>query len=618
MKKILIIVPDGGMLFESAGIADILMQANRLHPEGAREICYQVKLATTQPHQVIHGQSGLNLLADHRLHEIDPREPLDTIMITGRGQNPQEGMAVVDWLRLAAPHARRIVSICGGAMLLAQTGLLDGRRATTHWKLLETMQAEFPQIRVEGGPLYIQDEHIWTSGGVSSGFDLTLALVEEDYGFSLARDIAQDFVMYLRRPGGQLQFSRYNLQQTATQGPINDLLAWLLENLTADLSVDKLAEKVAMSPRNFTRVFTRETGASPARYVAEARLAAARQRLEQTHETLDRIAEQTGFGSSINLRRLFEKLQIVAINDLTDSKTLAHLLKYDSLLGKLDAEVTAGEGGLVVDGKPITVFSERNPASIPWRQCEVDIVIEATGLFTDREKAAVHIHSGGAKRVIISAPGKNDDLTIVMGVNESLYSPDKHYVISNGSCTTNGLAPAAQVLHQHFGIKHGLMNTTHAYTNSQALHDQPEKDLRGARAAALSIVPYSSGAAKALGKVIPELDGRLTGYSLRVPVPVVSIVDLTVTLERDVTVEEVNNAFREAAAAGPLKGILGYSDEPLVSSDYQGDPRSSIIDGLSTLVIGGNMVKILAWYDNEWGFSNRLVDLALMMAKRES
>ncbi|GEC65806.1 type I glyceraldehyde-3-phosphate dehydrogenase [Raoultella terrigena] len=310
-------------------------------------------------------------------------------------------------------------------------------------------------------------------------------------------------------------------------------------------------------------------------------------------------------------------IQIVAINDLTDSKTLAHLLKYDSLLGKLDAEVTAGEGQLVVDGSPITVFSERDPANIPWRQSEVDIVIEATGFFTDRDKAAVHIHSGGAKRVIISAPGKNDDLTIVMGVNDGLYSPDKHYVVSNGSCTTNGLAPAAQVLHQHFGIKHGLMNTTHAYTNSQALHDQPEKDLRGARAAALSIVPYSSGAAKALGKVIPELDGRLTGYSLRVPVPVVSIVDLTVTLERDVTAEEVNNAFREAAAAGPLQGILGYSDEPLVSSDYQGDPRSSIIDGLSTLVIGGNMVKILAWYDNEWGFSSRLVDLALLMARRE-
>jgi len=228
----------------------------------------------------------------------------------------------------------------------------------------------------------------------------------------------------------------------------------------------------------------------------------------------------------------------------------------------------------------------------------------------------VHITHGGAKRVIISAPGKNDDLTIVLGVNHESYDPQKHFVVSNGSCTTNGLAPAAQVLHQRFGIEHGLMNTTHAYTNSQALHDQPEKDLRGARAAALSIVPYSSGAAKALGKVIPELEGRLTGYSLRVPVPVVSIVDLTVTLKRDVTVDEVNDAFRQAAAEGPLQGILGYSDEPLVSSDYQGDPRSSIIDGLSTLVIGGNLVKILAWYDNEWGFSNRLVDLAKLMAQR--
>ena len=287
-------------------------------------------------------------------------------------------------------------------------------------------------------------------------------------------------------------------------------------------------------------------------------------------------------------------IQIVAINDLTDSKTLAHLLKYDSLLGTLPVAVEAADGELSVDGQPVIVYSERDPARIPWRDAGVDIVIEATGFFTEREKAAVHIHSGGAKRVIISAPGKNDDLTIVMGVNHALYDPQHHSVVSNGSCTTNGLAPAAQVLHQHFGIKHGLMNTTHAYTNSQALHDQPEKDLRGARAAALSIVPYSSGAAKALGKVIPALDGRLTGYSLRVPVPVVSIVDLTVTLERDVTAEEVNEAFRQAAAAGPLQGILGYSDEPLVSSDYQGDPRSSIIDGLSTLVIGGNMVKILA------------------------
>lgn len=312
--------------------------------------------------------------------------------------------------------------------------------------------------------------------------------------------------------------------------------------------------------------------------------------------------------------------QVVAINDLTDSRTLAHLLKYDSLLGTLPAKVEARQGDnaseLVVDGRSIRVFSERDPGAIPWKSVGADIVIEATGFFTDKAQAEVHITKGGAKRVIISAPGKNDDITVVMGVNHEQYDPARHTVVSNGSCTTNGLAPAALVLHQRFGIEHGLMNTTHAYTNSQVLHDQPEKDLRGARAAALSIVPYSSGAAKALGKVIPELDGRLTGYSLRVPVPVVSIVDLTVTLKRDVTVAEVNEAFRQAAESGPLQGILGYSDEPLVSSDYQGDPRSSIIDGLSTLVIGGKLVKILAWYDNEWGFSNRLVDLALLMARR--
>ncbi|EOI5719665.1 type I glyceraldehyde-3-phosphate dehydrogenase [Cronobacter dublinensis] len=311
-----------------------------------------------------------------------------------------------------------------------------------------------------------------------------------------------------------------------------------------------------------------------------------------------------------------EAFQVVAINDLTDSKTLAHLLKHDSLLGTLPATIEAGEGELNLDGRAIRVFSERDPGNIPWSSVGVEIVIEATGFFTDKAQAEAHITKGGAKRVIISAPAKNDDLTIVMGVNHEQYDPAQHRVVSNGSCTTNGLAPAAQVLHQQFGIRHGLMNTTHAYTNSQALHDQPEKDLRGARAAALSIVPYSSGAAKAIGKVIPELDGRMTGYSLRVPVPVVSIVDLTVTLERDVTVEAVNAAFLNASQDGPLKGILGYSDEPLVSSDYRGDPRSSIIDGLSTLVIGGNMVKILAWYDNEWGFSNRLVDLALFMARR--
>lgn len=308
--------------------------------------------------------------------------------------------------------------------------------------------------------------------------------------------------------------------------------------------------------------------------------------------------------------------QVVAINDLTDSKTLAHLLKYDSLLGTLPVNVDAGEGQLLIDGRPVRVFSERDPGSIPWQSVGVDIVIEATGFFTDKAQAEVHITKGGAKRVIISAPGKNDDITVVMGVNHEQYDPAVHKVVSNGSCTTNGLAPAAQVLHQAFGIEYGLMNTTHAYTNSQALHDQPEKDLRGARAAALSIVPYSSGAAKALGKVIPELDGRLTGYSLRVPVPLVSIVDLTVTLKRDVTVDEVNAAFIKAAESGPLQGILGYSDEPLVSSDYKGDPRSSIIDGLSTLVIGGKLVKILAWYDNEWGFSNRLIDLAVLMEKR--
>lgn len=307
MKRFLIIVPDGGMLFEATGIADILMQANRLHVEASPQPRYRVSIATTQPHQVIHGQSGLNLLADFRLPEIDPREPWDTIMITGRGTDEEEGTAVVDWLRLAAPHAGRVVSICGGAMLLAETGLLDGRRATTHWRLLETMQSRYPRIQVEGGPLYIQDGTVWTSGGVSSGFDLTLALVEEDYGFALARDVAQDLVMFLRRPGGQLQFSRYYLRQADIAGPISELQNWILDHLADDLSVDTLAERVAMSPRNFTRVFTRDTGIPPARYVAEARLAAARHRLEQTRETLECVATATGFGSSINLRRIFER-----------------------------------------------------------------------------------------------------------------------------------------------------------------------------------------------------------------------------------------------------------------------------------------------------------------------
>jgi len=306
---------------------------------------------------------------------------------------------------------------------------------------------------------------------------------------------------------------------------------------------------------------------------------------------------------------------VVAVNDLTDSATLAHLLKHDSILGAIGVPVEHSPGKLTVGGKDITVFAERDPANIPWKSVGVDLVIESTGRFTEKSQAELHITQGGAKRVIVSAPAKGDDLTIVMGVNHLGYDPAKHRVVSNGSCTTNGLAPAVKVLNDAFGIEHGLMNTTHAYTNSQVLHDQPEKDLRGARAAALSIVPYSSGAAKAIGKVIPELDGKLTGYSLRVPVPVVSIVDLTVTLKRDVTAAEVNAAFK-AASEGELKGILGYSEEPLVSSDYQGDPRSSILDALSTLVIGGNLVKVLAWYDNEWAFSKRLVDLALWMESR--
>lgn len=307
MKTFLIIVPDGGMLFEAAGIADILMRANLHLPVGVDQQRYRVSLATTQSHQVIHGQSGLNLLADLKLAELDPRAAWDTIMITGRGDSAEEGNMVIDFIKLAAPQARRVVSVCGAAMLLAEAGLLDGRRATTHWRLLDSMQSRYPRIRVEGGPLYIQDGDIWTSGGVSSGFDLTLALVEEDFGFSVARDIAQDMVMYLRRPGGQMQFSRFHLQTSGDIGPIGELQRWICDHLAEDLAVEKLAERVAMSPRNFTRVFTRETGVPPARYVTEARLAAARERLEQSHDTLEHIALITGFGSSINLRRSFER-----------------------------------------------------------------------------------------------------------------------------------------------------------------------------------------------------------------------------------------------------------------------------------------------------------------------
>ncbi len=279
MKTFLIIVPDGGMLFEAAGVADILMQANRLHTDGASQPRYQITLATTQPHpRVIHGQSGLNLLADFRLPQLDPREPRDTIMITGRGMDEEEGTAVVDWLRLAAPHARRVVSHLRRRHAVGTSGL--ARRASRYQPLAAVGHPAnaLPRVQVEHGPLYIQDGPVWTSGGVSSGFDLTLALVEDDYGFTLARDVAQDLVMYLHRPGGQLQFSRFHLQPANSSGPISELQSWILANLAGDLSVEKLAARVAMSPRNFTRVFTRETGAPPARYVAEARLAEARNR----------------------------------------------------------------------------------------------------------------------------------------------------------------------------------------------------------------------------------------------------------------------------------------------------------------------------------------------------
>jgi len=307
MHTFLIIAPDGGMLFEPAGIADILTQANRLRLPDSQQAPYQVSLATPQPHRVVHGMSGLNLLADNLLSELDPELSRDTVLITGKGSDVVESAAVMDWIRRAAPYTRRIVSICGGAWLLAGAGLLDGRRATTHWRMLDALQSTFPRVNVEKGPIYIQDGAVWTSAGVSSGFDLTLALVEDDHGFVLARSVAQDMVMFLRRPGGQSQFSRFLLNQANTPGPIRELQSWILENLADNLSVEKLAERVSMSPRNFTRVFTRQTGVSPARYVEEVRLDVARQHLEQSSDKLEQIALHTGFGNSLNLRRVFER-----------------------------------------------------------------------------------------------------------------------------------------------------------------------------------------------------------------------------------------------------------------------------------------------------------------------
>jgi glyceraldehyde 3-phosphate dehydrogenase len=306
-------------------------------------------------------------------------------------------------------------------------------------------------------------------------------------------------------------------------------------------------------------------------------------------------------------------IEIVAFNDLGDVATMAHLLKYDSVLGRLPYEVKATDEGISVDGKTIKAFAERDPGKLPWKDLGVDVVIESTGFFTKGDDARKHVDEGGAKKVIISAPAKGEDLTVVIGANEHLYDGSQT-IISNASCTTNCLAPLAKVLHDEFTIEKGLMTTIHAYTQDQNLQDGPHSDLRRARAAALNVVPTSTGAAKAIGLVLPELNGKLDGYSLRVPVPTGSITDLTVDLARDVTVDEVNAAYR-AAAEGPLKGILRYSEDPIVSSDIVTDPASCIYDAPITKVIG-NQVKVYGWYDNEWGYSNRLADLVTLVASK--
>ncbi|MCL0094485.1 type I glyceraldehyde-3-phosphate dehydrogenase [Dehalococcoidales bacterium] len=308
------------------------------------------------------------------------------------------------------------------------------------------------------------------------------------------------------------------------------------------------------------------------------------------------------------------KLEVAAINDLTDAKTNAHLLKWDSSYAPYSGKVEVVDDSIIIDGKKIKVFSERNPGNIQWSDYGIDIVIESTGLFTDATKAAAHLR-GSVKKVLISAPARNEDITIVLGVNEDQYDRDKHNIISNASCTTNCVAPVVKVLHQNFGVNKGLMTTIHAYTNDQRLLDMFHPDLRRARAAAMNIIPTTTGAARAVTQVIPELKGRLHGIAFRVPVPTVSIVDLVADLDKEVTVEQVNQAF-QAAAEGALTGILEYCQEELVSMDFKGNPASAIIDAPSTMVIAGNMVKVLAWYDNEWGYSCRLADLAAYVADR--
>jgi glyceraldehyde 3-phosphate dehydrogenase len=315
-----------------------------------------------------------------------------------------------------------------------------------------------------------------------------------------------------------------------------------------------------------------------------------------------------------------DTLDIVAINDLYDTQTNAHLLKYDSNYGIYPGDVNIKGNDLVVNGETVKVFAERDPGNLPWADLGAEIVIEATGIFKDAKPeggkpgANTHIDKGGAKKVIISAPAKNEDLTMVLGVNDDLYDPKKHHIVSNASCTTNCVAPPAKVLNDSFGIVKGLMTTVHSYTNGQRILDLAHKDLRRARAAAVNIIPTTTGAARAIGKVLPELKGKLDGFALRVPTPTVSLVDLVVEVEKSTSIEEVNAAM-QAAADGPMKGIMGFSTEPLVSMDYKGDPRSSIIDADLTNVIGGNMVKIVTWYDNEWGYSSRTADMAALFAK---
>ncbi len=308
-------------------------------------------------------------------------------------------------------------------------------------------------------------------------------------------------------------------------------------------------------------------------------------------------------------------IEFVAVNDLpTPTETLAHLLKYDSILGTFQGDVKAGQDAVIVDGKPLKMFTAKSPAEIPWGQLGVDIVIESTGVFTDKEKAAAHL-TGGAKKVIITAPAKNEDITIVLGVNESSYDPAKHHVISNASCTTNCVVPIAKLIHERFKIIRGFMTTIHSYTNDQRLLDLAHKDLRRARAAALSMIPSTTGAAKTVGVVFPELKGRIDGLSIRVPTPNVSIVDLSAQVEQGTTVEEVNQVF-QAAAQGPMKGILQYCTDPLVSRDFNGNAHSCIFDATMTAVIDKQLVKAFGWYDNEWGYSNRVVDLIEYVAKK--